>query len=397
MQGSDQRTMQDHDVIIVGGGMVGAALAARLGNAGKSVGLIEQGEAPAPAEGDYDLRISSLNARSLAFINASGTQLPEERCCPFRHIDVANQDGTGHSLFSAADSGMDDFGVFVENRTLQYALWQRLADLPGVTCYTQCAPISTLASGDMRLIELDNGKTLSAPLVVGADGARSTLRELAGISVTHYDYHQRAMIINVETELPQQDVSWQVFTPTGPIAMLPLPGQRASLVWYDSDEATKAREQLDDDALKAAIEEAFPARLGKLTRVVARASFPIKRQHAKRYIGKRLALIGDAAHVVHPLAGQGLNIGLHDADTLAELIIHGRDPGDHIDLHRFEVQRRLANQAMIAATDSFHHLFTGAKPLRQLGDLSLHIAERIPFAKRIMMQQANGLNPFKKR
>ena len=213
--------------------------------------------------------------------------------------------------------------------------------------------------------------------------------------MTSYDYHQRAMIINVETELPQQDVSWQCFTPKGPIAMLPLPGQRASLVWYDSDEATKAREQLSDNALQHAIETTFPQRLGKLTRIVARASFPIKRQHAKRYIGKRLALIGDAAHVVHPLAGQGLNIGLHDADTLAELIIKGRDPGDHISLHRFECQRRLANQAMIAATDSFHHLFTGAKPLRQLGDLSLHLAERVPFAKRMMMQQANGLNPFK--
>ena len=397
MQGSDQRTMRDHDVIIVGGGMVGAALAARLGNAGQSVGLIEQGDAPAAPEGDYDLRISSLNARSLTFINASGTQLPEERCCPFRHIDVANQDGTGHSLFSAADSGMEDFGIFVENRTLQYALWQRLTDLPGVTCYTQCAPISTLTTGDARLLELDNGKTLTAALIVGADGARSTLRELASIGVTHYDYHQRAMIINVETELPQQDVSWQVFTPTGPMAMLPLPGQRASLVWYDSDEATKTREKLDDDALKTDIEDAFPERLGKLTRIVARASFPIKRQHAKRYIGKRLALIGDAAHVVHPLAGQGLNIGLHDADTLAEIIIHGRDPGDYLNLLRFECQRRAANQAMIAATDSFHHLFTGAKPLRQLGDLSLHIAERIPFAKRMMMQQANGLNPFKRR
>lgn len=397
MQGSNQRTMQDHDVIIVGGGMVGAALAARLGNAGQSVGLIEQGDAPASPEGDYDLRISSLNARSLKFINASGAQLPEERCCPFRHIDVANQDGTGHSLFSAADSGMEDFGIFIENRTLQYALWQRLAELPGVTCYTQCAPVSTLTTGEARLLELDNGKTLTAALIVGADGARSTLRELASISVTHYDYHQRAMIINVETELPQQDVSWQVFTPTGPMAMLPLPGQRASLVWYDSDEATKTREKLDNEALKTDIEDAFPERLGKLTRVVARASFPIKRQHAKRYIGKRLALIGDAAHVVHPLAGQGLNIGLHDADTLAEIIIQGRDPGDYLNLLRFECQRRAANQAMIAATDSFHHLFTGAKPLRQLGDLSLHIAERIPFAKRMMMQQANGLNPFKRR
>lgn len=388
---------QDHDVVIVGGGMVGAALAARLGHAGISVGLVERGNPPTPLSGDYDLRISSLNARSLAFVKASGTTLPEERCCPFRHIDVANQDGSGHSLFSAQDSGMDDFGIFIENRTLQYALWQRLEHLPSVTCYTHCAPLSTIASSTARILELDNGKTLSTRLIVGADGARSTLRELAGISVSSYDYHQRAMIINVETELPQQDISWQYFTPTGPIAMLPLPGQRASLVWYDSHEATHAREALDDEALMSAIESTYPKRLGKLTRIVARASFPIKRQHAKRYIGKRLALIGDAAHVVHPLAGQGLNIGLHDADTLAELIINGSDPGDKVMLHRFECQRRLANQAMIAATDSFHHLFTGAKPLRQLGDLSLHLTERLPFAKRMMMQQANGLNPFKMR
>lgn len=375
--------------------MVGAALAARLGNAGFSIGLIERGDAPKAPSGDYDLRISSLNARSLAFIKLSGTTLPEERCCPFRHIDVSNQDGTGHSVFSAADSDMDDFGLFIENRTLQYALWERLKELPSVTCYTQSAPVNTLSTGETRMVELDDGKMLSARLVVGADGARSTLRQLAGIDVTHHDYHQRAMIINVETELPQQDVSWQVFTPNGPIAMLPLPGHRASLVWYDSDEATKAREAMEDDMLKTAIEGAFPKRLGNLTRVVARASFPIKRQHARRYIGKRLALIGDAAHVVHPLAGQGLNIGLHDADTLADMVIKGRDPGDYLNLLRFECQRRAANQAMIAATDSFHHLFTGAKPLRQLGDLSLHLAERFPFAKRMMMQQANGLNPFR--
>lgn len=388
---------RDHDIIIVGGGMVGAALAARLGQAGISVGLVEQGDSPSVPSGDYDLRISSLNARSLDFVKASGATLPEERCCPFRHIDVSNQDGSGHSLFSAADSGMDDFGIFIENRTLQYALWQRLKALPSVTCYTKCAPLSTMAASTARLLELDNGKTLSAQLIVGADGANSTLRKLANIDVTQHDYHQRAMIINVETELPQQDVSWQVFTPHGPIAMLPLPGHRASLVWYDTDEATKAREAMEDHMLKTAIEAAFPKRLGNLIRVVSHASFPIKRQHARRYIGKRLALIGDAAHVVHPLAGQGLNIGLHDADTLADMVIKGRDPGDHINLHRFEWQRRLANQAMIAATDSFHHLFTGAKPLRQLGDLSLHLAERFPFAKRMMMQQANGLNPFKMR
>ncbi len=149
----------DHEIIIVGGGMVGAALAARLGQAGISVGLVERGSAPKPASGDYDLRISSLNARSLAFVKASGAILPGERCCPFRHIDVANQDGTGHSVFSAEESGMNDFGIFIENRALQYALWQRLEELPSVTCYTQCAPLSTMAATTARMLELDNGKT----------------------------------------------------------------------------------------------------------------------------------------------------------------------------------------------------------------------------------------------
>ncbi|MGS2744512.1 UbiH/UbiF/VisC/COQ6 family ubiquinone biosynthesis hydroxylase [Halomonas sp. LS-001] len=388
---------RDHEVVIIGGGMVGAALAARLGYAGINVGLVEQGAPPTPPEGDFDLRISSLNARSLAFIEASDTDLPEKRCCAFRHIEVWNQGGKGHSLFSAEDSGMDQFGVFIENRTLQYALWERLARLPGVTIYTHCAPVSTMAATDARVVELDNGKILNAGLVVGADGARSTLRELAGIEVSTYDYHQRALIINVETELPQQDVSWQCFTPTGPMAMLPLPGQHASLVWYDTDSATREREMLTDDGLKTAIEAAFPKRLGNLIRVTGRASFPIKRQHAKRYIAKRLVLIGDAAHVVHPLAGQGLNIGLHDADALADILLAQRDVGESKALHRYEIQRRLANQAMIAATESFHHLFTGAAPLRRLGDASLQLAERFPLAKRMMMQQANGLNPFKMR
>ncbi|WNL43017.1 UbiH/UbiF/VisC/COQ6 family ubiquinone biosynthesis hydroxylase [Halomonas sp. PAMB 3264] len=386
---------QDHDIIIIGGGMVGAALAARLGKSGRRVALIERGAPPKAAEGDYDLRISSLNKRSLEFIEASGAQLPLERTAAFRHIEVWNQEGTGHSLFSARDSDLEQFGLFIENIALQYALWQRLENMPSVTLYTDTTLVATLASGRGRTVELDNGKTLSAELVVGADGANSKLRELAGIDIATHDYRQRAMIINVETALPQQDVSWQCFTPTGPLAMLPLPGHRASLVWYDEPNAIQAREALDDDALMDAIEAAFPKRLGSITRVVARASFPIKRQHARSYTAKRLALMGDAAHVVHPLAGQGLNIGLHDADTLAEQILKHVDAGDASALQHYEWHRRLANQAMIAATDGFHHLFTGAKPLRQLGDLSLHLAERLPLAKRLMMRQANGLNPFK--
>lgn len=385
---------RDHQIVIVGGGMVGAALAARLGHAGVNVGLVERGDAPIKPEGDFDLRISSLNARSLAFIKAGGTSIPPERSHAFRRIEGFSQNGRGHSVFTAEESGLENFGCFVENKALRYALWQRLERLPGVTRYTRCAPLSTVAGSEARLLELDNGKTLSAALVVAADGAHSRLREMAGIDVSRYDYRQRALITNVETELASVETSWQCFTPTGPMALLPLPGHCASLIWYDRDGTTRAREMLSDDALARAIEAAFPKRLGNILRVTGRASFPIKRQHAKRYIGKRLALIGDAAHVVHPLAGQGLNIGLHDADTLAEQILARRDAGDAGTLRRFEVKRRLANQAMLAATDGFHHLFTGPRPLQKLGDCGLEMAERLPGARYFMSRQANGLGPF---
>ncbi|WP_346795663.1 FAD-dependent monooxygenase [Halomonas sp. Bachu 37] len=382
----------DHDILIIGGGMVGAALAARLASAGLSIGMVERGDKPTAPEGDYDLRISSLNVRSLELIQDGGTLLPEDRLCPFRHIEVWSQGGGGHSLFSSADSELERFGVFIENQALQHALWQRLETLSNATIYTHCSPVATLAGRGSRFVELDDGRSLSARLVVGADGARSRLRELVGIPVSTYDYHQRALIINVETELPQQDTSWQCFTPTGPLAMLPLPGHRASLVWYDEEASATVRESLDDDALTQAIERSFPARLGGITRITGRAGFPIKRQHAQRYTTNRLVLIGDAAHVVHPLAGQGLNLGLHDAASLADTILLGEDPGDARDLRRFALQRRLANQAMLTATDGFHHLFTGPEPLRRLGDLGLQLSEHLPAAKRWMMRQASGLN-----
>ncbi|MGM0701596.1 MAG: UbiH/UbiF/VisC/COQ6 family ubiquinone biosynthesis hydroxylase [Pseudomonadota bacterium] len=390
---------ETQDAIIIGGGMVGAAVAAAMGQAGMTVTLIEGGAPPAPiADGEpFDLRVSSLNLASQRLLESVGAWpfIPEARRCPFRHIEASDAAERRHIRFSAVDLGLADFGHFVENRLIRHALWQRLAELPGVTTLCHASPNALIRGGQHALVELENGRLLAARLVVGADGAGSRTRELAGIATRDADYRQRALIVNVRTHLPQQDVSWQRFTPTGPQAMLPLPGPHASLVWYDTDAATREREALDDESLRQAVEAAFPARLGGIDAVLGRASFPIRRRHAERYTRRRLALVGDAAHVIHPLAGQGLNLGLQDAAELARQVTAahaaGEDPGSRRPLAAYARTRRPQTLAMMAAMETFHRLFTGPSPLRQAGAAGLAVAEHLGTAKQGVMRRALGI------
>lgn len=387
------------DAVIVGGGMVGAAVAAALGQAGMRVALVEGGAPPAaiPDDAPFDLRVSSLNLASRRLLEEVGAWsfIPESRRCPFRHIEASDAAEKRHIRFSAVDLELPDFGFFVENRVIRHALWQRLAELPGVTTICHAGPVAWVPGGHRCLLELDNGRLLATRLVVGADGAGSRTRELAGIATRDEDYGQRALITNVRTWLPQQDVSWQRFAPQGPQAMLPLPGHYASLIWYDTAEATLAREALDDEALRLAIEHEFPARLGGVEEVLGRASFPIRRRHAERYVRPRLALVGDAAHVIHPLAGQGLNLGIQDAEALSRRVITAfrsqQDPGGRAPLTGYARERRPQTLAMIAAMETFHHVFTGAAPLRHAGAAGMAVAERLEVAKRAVMRHALGL------
>lgn len=389
---------EQFDVIIVGGGMVGAALSVALGQEGMQVALVEAGQAPAPVDDDhFDLRVSSLNLASQRLLDSVGawSLIAPARRCPFRHILAWDIHGHGETWFSAESIGLAAFGSFVENRVIRHALWARLADMPTVECLCETAPIAQLSGHDRVMLELDNGRLLAGSLLVGAEGAGSGVRERAGIRLDVTDYHQRALIINVETTLPQQDISWQRFTPDGPQAMLPLPGHHASLVWYGDPDQSAAREALDDDALKDAIEREFPARLGGIERVLGRASFPITRQHARQYTASRTVLVGDAAHVVHPLAGQGLNLGLQDVITLHERLrdaqASGKDLGGLATIGRYALERRPQILAMMAATESFHRVFTGGEGLRRAGSAALALAERLPQAKQWMMRRALGL------
>lgn len=387
------------DVIVVGGGMVGAVVAAALGQASMRVALVEGGATPTaiPDDAPFDLRVSSLNLASQRLLEDVGAWplIPEARRCPFRHIEASDAAEQRHIRFSAADLELPDFGYFVENRVIRRALWQRLAELPNVTTLCHTGPVAWVTGGHHGLLELDDGRLLATRLVVGADGAGSRTRELAGIATRDEDYGQRALITNVRTRLPQQDVSWQRFAPNGPQAMLPLPGHFASLIWYDTAEASLAREALDGEALRRAIEDAFPARLGGVESVLGRASFPIRRRHAERYVRPRLALVGDAAHVIHPLAGQGLNLGMQDAEALSRRVTAAfranQDPGGRAPLAGYARERRPRTLAMIAAMETFHHTFTGATPLRHAGAAGMAVADRLEGAKRAVMRHALGL------
>jgi 2-octaprenyl-3-methyl-6-methoxy-1,4-benzoquinol hydroxylase len=246
-------------------------------------------------------------------------------------------------------------------------------------------------------VELGDGSVISGRLLVAADGGFSRVRQAAGMGVNHRDYEQQALVLTVETAYGQQDITWQRFVPTGPQAFLPLTGPYASLVWYHGADKIRELKTLSDDALMSELIRDFPSSLGELRGIIARGSFPLRRQHALCYVKEGVALIGDAAHMIHPLAGQGVNIGLLDAAALAEVIVNahrqGYDIGSVKVLGRYEAMRRTDNLVMMTAMDLFSRVFGNANaPLKALRNLGLGLAEHVTPAKRFFMRHAMGLD-----
>lgn len=384
-----------YDVIVVGGGMVGAALAALLGRSRLRVAVIE-GVAPRTwsPEQPPDLRVSSVNALSQRVFAAchAWEGMHSRRAAPFRRLKVWDRSEHTGTTFHATDVGAESFGWFVENSIIQLALWESLADLDTVTCYCPAKPARLEPDLHHVTLTLQDGRELSADLLVGADGARSSVRHMAGIAVDVHDYHQQALIINAVTELPQQDITWQCFTPTGPQAFLPLVGHHASLVWYHTPDTVRRLLVLSDDELIATLQQEFPEDLGGINAILGRASFAIRRLHAQRYHAHRIVLVGDAAHVIHPLAGQGLNLGIQDIALLARYLERGDDPGSAKLLSAYAAQRRPANQAMMSTMEAFHHLFARSPAaLRQAGAKGLVMINALSPLKRWVMRHAMGL------
>lgn len=358
---------QPFDVIIIGGGMVGASTALALAQQGWQVALVE--DQPVPGLPDsttpFDVRVSALSPVSMAFLQQLGVwhRIRHTRSAPYRRMRVWDQAGTGDVTFDARDIGLPELGYIVENGLIQAALWESIRNVDNITPFTDSHPTQWRVDGQQVCVCLNDERTLTASLLIGADGGKSWVRQATGIEETHQDYDTAAQVLSVMTAYPQQDITWQRFTAHGPQAFLPLAGARGSIVWYDQVEAVKSRHTWSDEELLSALTTAFPAELGKIKAIEHRGYFPIRRMHAQRYSAERTVLVGDAAHTIHPLAGQGVNLGFYDAMALIDCLKDADDLGAPKALAHYERMRRADNLITQSGMDLFHHGFRAHNPL----------------------------------
>ncbi|GFO72429.1 2-octaprenyl-3-methyl-6-methoxy-1,4-benzoquinol hydroxylase [Bathymodiolus japonicus methanotrophic gill symbiont] len=389
--------IEEYDVIIVGGGMVGATVACALGDSDLKVALIEQNmpEAFSPEQA-HDLRVSALSIASQQILQTIGAwdAVLTMRVCPFKRMRV--WETAGDTEFNSDAIDYDALGYIVENRVTQLALLQRVQTFSNIKFLCPAKIKQIYYDGAKGSVELDDGQVLSAKVMVGADGGQSRLRQTVGLGVTSWDYQQHAMVIYVATDYEQQDITWQRFVPTGPQAFLPLTGNYGSIVWYNTPGEVRRLKALTDAELLAELTATFPDCLGKIDKILGVASFPLKRQHAQEYVKQGIALVGDAAHMINPLAGQGVNIGLLDAAMLAEVLIEANNKGKNIAdlavLKRYERLRRNENLKMMTVMDLFYRTFSNqVMPIKFLRNLGLGLAERITPLKNLVMRGAMGL------
>jgi 2-octaprenyl-6-methoxyphenol hydroxylase len=377
--------------------MAGMSLAVALGASGASVAVIEPLPPSRMTDGAFDGRTSAIAAGSKTALATVGVwNHVGDEAQPILEIRVSD----GHSpLFLHYDHaaiGGEPLGYIVENRVLRLALLARLAELPSVTVLSGTRVASLDRAAACALVTTDTGISIRAPLIVATDGRASPTRTGAGIDVVSWRYDQAGIVCTVCHEEDHRGIAQEHFLPAGPFAILPMTGRRSSIVWTEKAALAPALLALDGPAFGEELARRFGDYLGALEIVGPVFSYPLGLSHAKRYIADRLALAGDAAHAIHPIAGQGLNIGLRDIAALAELVIDamrlGLDPGSPPVLERYEQWRRFDSSVMLAATDGLNRLFSNdAAPLRLARDLGLAAVERMPSLKRIFMRHAMGL------
>ncbi|TXS93936.1 UbiH/UbiF/VisC/COQ6 family ubiquinone biosynthesis hydroxylase [Parahaliea maris] len=400
--------VSDVDIAIVGAGLAGGALAAALSGRGLRLALIESRpltapELPLQRELDaFDSRVSALNPESVSLLQRleAWQSVEQYRCCAYHHMTVWDAEGTGQIEFDAADVDHSALGYIVENRAVISGLIARLQDAGDLRVVAPGKLAAVAIEDDTVNLQLEDGDTLRARLLVAADGALSSVRSLLQFRTREWDYGHRALVATVETGRPHGNTAWQRFLPSGPLAFLPLPGENGrhfcSIVWSLRDSLADEVLALDDTAFCDRLEEAFEQRLGRVVGASPRAAFPLRQRHAVDYIRPRVALVGDAAHTIHPLAGQGINLGFKDVSVLAEEVLaaHGRgvDPGDLAVLRRYQRRRKGENLLMMGAMDTFKRLFEQESlPLRWLRSAGMNAVHRAGPLKQEIMRRAMGL------
>jgi len=392
------------DILVVGGGMTGTALALGLSRQGWSVGLIEGGEratllqasVPVESVADFEPRVSAISMASQQLLESLGAWegVVAGRHCPYQGMTVWDGDGTGRIHFEAAELQARALGTIVENRSLVRALFEAV-ETSAVELIDGVQVTGSWLDGDRRGIELADGRKLGARLVVAADGANSRMRQWVGLPTREWDYDQQAIVCTVRTAQNHRYTAWQRFSQTGPLAFLPLATESGdehfcSIVWSQDTEEARRLMALSDAAFTAELERAIERELGAVEAVSQRFAFPLRQRHAKDYIAPGFALIGDAAHTIHPLAGQGANLGYGDVRVLLEELSKaknaGLSPANQLVLARYQRRRKGENLAMMAAMEGFKQLFgrdelpfrllrnTGMRWLDGLGPLKNRIA-----------------------
>ena len=394
------------DLIIVGAGMVGSTLALALEGSGLDILVLDASPLEAAdfdPQGGFEPRVSALSAASQRIFERLGAWpgMSARRVSPYTDMHVWDGSGTGQIHFSAATVHAEVLGHIVENRVVQDALLETMQRRGGQRLLGAARLERLERTPQGWQLTLDDGRQLNAPLLVAADGANSAVRRLAGCETREWDYLHQAIVTSVRCSEPHQRTAWQRFTDDGPLAFLPLErdGDQhwCSIVWSVTELEARRLMALDDVAFRAALGRAFEQRLGEVEEVDPRLCIPLRQRHAKRYVQLGLALIGDAAHTIHPLAGQGVNLGLLDAAVLAEVIeaamARGERPEDIRVLSRFERRRMPHNLAMMAAMEGFERLFQADPlPLRWLRNTGLKAVQALPEAKALFVRQALGLS-----
>ncbi|MDR6960103.1 2-octaprenylphenol hydroxylase [Pseudomonas brassicacearum] len=392
------------DLLIVGAGMVGSALALALQGSGLQVLLLDgspMSVKPFDPAAAFEPRVSALSTASQRILDRLGVWdgITARRASPYADMHVWDGSGTGQIHFSAASLHAEVLGHIVENRVVQDALLDRLHDCDlGLLANARLEQMRR--SGDDWLLTLADGRTLRAPLVIAADGANSAVRRLTGVATREWDYLHHAIVTSVRSARPHRMTAWQRFTDNGPLAFLPLDrdGQHdwCSIVWSTTPGEAQRLMALDDSEFCSELERAFEGQLGTVLSVDPRLCVPLRQRHAKRYVAEGLALIGDAAHTIHPLAGQGVNLGFLDAAVLAEVLLQAAGRGERLAdvkvLSRYERRRMPHNLALMAAMEGFERLFQADPlPVRWLRNTGLKLVDRLPEAKALFVREALGL------
>lgn len=398
--------MKRFDCVVVGGGMVGAASALSLAQLGLTVAVIEQ---YSPQKYDkqqaYDLRVSAISLASQHLLTQLNVwqSLSSMRLCPYQRLGVWESE-LAYTEFTAQHIKQPCLGHIIENRLLQLSLWQQIHLQDNVTLFCPQTLVD-IKQGELScehdLVEIElSDETLLAKCVIAADGANSVVRKLVGIGITGWDYQQSAMLINVETALCQQDITWQQFFETGPVAMLPLSGESplggyASLVWYHHKDEIKRLSSLNNTTLEQEIMNAFPKRLGAI-KVINKAAFPLTRRHANHYQKNSVLLVGDAAHTINPMAGQGVNLGFKDVKALQQVIASAIGNGecwyDPKVLSNYEKARRKDNLLMMSTMDVLNKTFSHPSPLiKAMRNTGLYMVNKLPVLKNKALAYACGV------